>query len=84
MLKNVLEVINPTLQQQIHIERFHDNGESVDRTYNVYKIISDKQTYILKKSDDDEIGVYEKFFGNKNLPVPKLEGWACVNKIKWI
>lgn len=84
MLKSVLEAINPTLSQKIHIERFHDNGEGVDRTYNVYKIISDKQTYILKKSDDNEIEVYEKFLENKNLPVPKLEGWACVNKKNWI
>lgn len=84
MLKSVLESITPTLSKQIDIERFHDNGEGVDRTYNVYKIISDKQKYILKKSDDNEIGVYEKFLGSKNLPVPKLEGWTCVNKIKWI
>ncbi len=84
MLKSVLESITPTLSKQIDIERFHDNGEGVDRTYNVYKIISDKQKYILKKSDDNEIGVYEKFLVSKNLPVPKLEGWACVNKIKWI
>lgn len=84
MLKKVLEAINPTLSQQIHIERFHDNGEGVDRTYNVYKITSDKQVSVLKKSDDNEIEVYERFLANKNLPVPKLEGWACVNKIKWI
>lgn len=84
MLKSVLESINPTFSQQINIERFHDNGEGVDRTYNVYKIISDNQKYILKKSDDNEIRVYEKFLANKNLPVPKLLGWACVNNIKWI
>jgi sulfur relay (sulfurtransferase) DsrC/TusE family protein len=84
ILKNVLEVIKPTLLQQVHIEQFHDNGEGVDRTYNVYKIVSDKKTYILKKSDDYEIGVYEKFLANKSLPVPELEGWTCVNNIRWI
>lgn len=84
ILKSVLESINPTLSQPINIERFHDNGEGVDRTYDVYKIILDNQIYILKKSDDNEIGVYEKFLVNKNLPVPKLEGWACINKTKWI
>ena len=62
MLKSVLESINPTLLKQIDIERFHDNGEGVDRAYNVYKIISNNQTYILKKSDNNEIEVYEKFF----------------------
>jgi thiamine kinase-like enzyme len=84
MLKTVLRVIKPALAAQIRIERFHDNGEGVDRAYNVYKIIADKQTYILKKSDDKEVAVYEKFLSDKNLPVPKLEGWTCLNKTKWI
>ena len=84
MLKSVLESINPIFSQPINIERFHDNGEGVDRAYNVYKIISGSQKYILKKSDANEIGVYEKFLANKNLPVPKLLGWTSVNKIKWI
>jgi hypothetical protein len=84
MLKSVLRAIKPILTEQIHIEQFHDNGEGVDRTYNVYKITGDKQTYTLKKSDDYEIGVYEEFLVDKNLPVPKLEGWTCVNNTKWI
>lgn len=84
MLKSVLEVIIPSFSQQIHIERFHDNGEGVDRTYNVYKIISDEQTYILKQSDDNEIEVYEKFLAGKNLPVPNFEDWTCINNTKWI
>ena len=49
MLKSVLESINPIFSQPINIERFHDNGEGVDRAYNVYKIISGSQKYILKK-----------------------------------
>jgi hypothetical protein len=84
ILKGVLGAIKPTLSEQLHIERFHDNGEGVDRAYNVYKITADMQTYILKKSDDYEIEVYEKFLTGKNLPVPELEGWACVNNTKWI
>lgn len=84
MLKNILKLINPMLSQQIHIERFHDNGEGLDRAYNVYKITADKQDYILKKSDDNEIGVYEKFLKGKNLPVPNFYGWTCFNNIKWI
>ncbi|ERI93364.1 hypothetical protein HMPREF1982_01788 [Clostridiales bacterium oral taxon 876 str. F0540] len=83
-LKKVLKSINPTFLEQINIERFHDNGEGVDRIYNVYKITADKKVYILKKSDDNEIELYEKFLQNKNLPVPKLEGWCCINNIKWI
>lgn len=84
MLKSILKVIKPTLSGHIYIERFHDNGEGVDRAYNVYKIKATNQTYILKKSDDSEIGIYEKFLVNKNLPVPKLEGWTCINKTNWI
>ncbi|ERI95398.1 hypothetical protein HMPREF1982_00263 [Clostridiales bacterium oral taxon 876 str. F0540] len=84
MLKTVLGEIKPILSGQIHIERFHDNGEGVDRTYNVYKITVDEQTYILKKSDDYEVEVYEKLLVGKNLPVPNFEGWTCFNNTKWI
>lgn len=83
-LKTVLGEIKPALAGQIDIERFHDNGEGVDRTYNVYKITADEQTYILKKSDDKEIEIYEKFLADKGLPVPKLEGWTCLNGTKWL
>ena len=84
MLKTVLGVVKPALAGQIDIERFHDDGEGVDRTYNVYKITADSQIYILKKSDDKEIEVYEKFLKDKELPVPKLEGWTCFNGTKWL
>ena len=84
MLKGVLESINPTLSQEIFIERFHDDGEGVDVAYNVYKITTDEQTYVLKKSDDYEIEIYEKFLKDKNLPTPKFEGWTCINNTKWI
>jgi len=38
----------------------------------------------LKKTDKYEVEVYEKFLENKNLPVPKLEGWAYFNNVRWI
>lgn len=84
MLKSVLKMIKPIPSEQIHIERFHDNGEGVDRAYNVYKITLYKKVYILKKSDDYEIEVYEKLLAGKKLPVPELMGWALVNNTKWI
>lgn len=83
-LKNILKLIKPQLTEDIHIERFREEEENVDRTYNVYKVISATETYILKKSDDTEINVYEKFLAGKNLPVPTLEGWACIDETKWI
>lgn len=84
MLKEVFNEIKPELKGELDIERFHDNGEGVDRTYNVYKVKVDKLIYILKKSDENEIGVYENFLQGKNLPVPKLEGWTCINNTTWI
>lgn len=84
MLGSILKMIKPMPSGQLHIERFHDNGEGVDRAYNVYKITLDKQVYILKKSDDYEIEVYEKLLADKKLPVPGLEGWTCANNTKWI
>lgn len=84
MLKGVLKMIKPMPSEQIYIERFHDNGEGEDRAYNVYKVTLDNKVYILKKSDDYEIEVYEKLLADKKLPVPKLEGWTCVNDTKWI
>ena len=84
MLKKILLSINPIFSHQTNIEQFHDNGEGIDVTYNVYKITLDTTIYILKKSNDNEIEVYQKFLVNKNLPVPKFEGWTCIDDVKWI
>lgn len=84
VLKSILKTIKPELEEQLHIERFHENSEGINRTYDVYKIIANKHTYILKKSNENEIEVYEKFLTNKNLPVPTLEGWTNVKETKWI
>ena len=84
ILINVLKSINSKFSQKIKIKQFHDNGEGVDRVYDVYKVILDTETYILKKSDDYEIYVYENFLQNKNLPVPKFYGWTSVDGVKWI
>lgn len=46
MLKSVLETIKPALTGKIYVERYHDNGEGFNRTYNVYKITADNQAYI--------------------------------------
>lgn len=84
MLKEVFKVIRPDLKEEIDIERFYDKDKGFDRTYNVYKVNVGKLTYILKKSDENEIDVYENFLQGKNLPVPKLEGWNCINNTVWI
>ncbi|WP_017414793.1 aminoglycoside phosphotransferase family protein [Clostridium tunisiense] len=84
MFKSILGKIKPEITEKLDIEQFHDDGEGEDRIYNVYKIIAGEEKYILKKSEDNEIKVYEKFLLYKNLPVPKLEGWTCVGNTKWI
>ncbi|MGG7142954.1 phosphotransferase [Clostridium nigeriense] len=84
MLKEIFKKIKPELKQEVDIERFYDKDKGVDRTYNVYKVKIDNLIYILKKSDENEIEVYENFLKGKDLPVPKFEGWTCVNKINWI
>lgn len=84
ILVNAFKSINLKFPHKVTINQFHDNGEGVDRVYDVYKIVLDNETYILKKSDDYEIYVYENFLQNMNLPVPKFEGWTCIDGIKWI
>jgi len=88
MLKEVFIKIKPECKEDIDIdidiERFYDKDKGVDRTYNVYKVRVDKEIFILKKSDDNELGVYEKLLHDKDLPVPKFEGWTCVNNTRWI
>lgn len=84
IINSILTKIKPEITEKLSMEQFHDDGEGVDRVYNVYKIISGEEIYILKRSEDNEIEVYEKFLFNKNLPVPKLEGWTCVDNTKWI
>lgn len=84
ILKKILITIKSDIVDIVNIERFHDNGEGVDRAYDVYKINLDKQIYVLKKSDTYEIAVYEKFLKGKDLPVPQLKGWTSFNNTKWL
>lgn len=84
MLKEVFKIIKPEIKEEIDIERFYDKDKGVNRTYNVYKVMVEKLIYILKKADENEIGVYENFLQRNNLPVPKFEGWTCFNNTRWI
>lgn len=82
-LKIILKAFEPA-QEATYIERFHEDGGGCDRAYNVYKITKDNDSYILKKSEDNEIEVYEKFLKDKSLPVPKMTSWTCIEDTKWI
>lgn len=84
MVKEIFKRIKPEIQEEIDIQRFRDEDKGVDRTYNVYKVKADNLIYILKKSDENELGVYKNFLKDKKLPVPKLEGWTFINNTMWI
>lgn len=66
------------------VEQFCDDGEGCLTRYNVYKIHTEDGTYVLKKSDDFEIHVYEKLLEGKRLPVPRYYGKAEQKGEKWI
>ena len=55
-----------TENTDILAERFCDDGEGEVNRYNVYKITTEGKCYVLKKSDEAEIGVYERFLKRKS------------------
>lgn len=65
-------------------ERFCDDGEGEINRYNVYKITAGNACYVLKKSDEAEIGVYERFLRGRDLPVPVYYGSTRWGGKQWI
>lgn len=45
MINSILAKIKPEITEKVSMEQFHDDGEGVDRIYNVYKIISGGEIY---------------------------------------
>ena len=73
--------------KDIIIERFCDDGEGEINRYNVFKVNNvndDNQEYVLKKSDEKEIFVYQELLEGKGFNVPKFYGSVEENDIKWI
>ena len=65
-------------------EQFCDDGEGEINRYNVYKITAVGNCYVLKKSDETEIGVYERFLKGQGLPPPEYFGSARWGGKQWI
>lgn len=65
-------------------EQFCDDGEGETNHYNVYKITAEGKCYVLKKSDDTEIGVYKRFLKGQGLPAPDYFGSARWGGSPWI
>jgi len=66
----------------ISAEQFFDSSDG-DKEYNVYKLTTDKGTYIVKKSEQKESLIYKNFFRGKALPVPKFFGSAALGEDEW-
>ena len=76
--------VDRTDEMDVLAEQFCDNGEGEVNRYNVYKITAHGETYVLKKSDEAEIGVYERFLSGRGLPVPDYFGSARWGGKRWI
>lgn len=81
MITDILNRSDITLEL---VEQFCDDGEGEINRYNVYKISTNKSTYVLKQSDEAEIYVYEKLLKGKKFPVPRYYGNVESNNKKWI
>lgn len=73
------DIVNP-----VTAEQFCDDGEGELNRYQVYKLNIDGIPYVLKKSDDSEIFVYEKLLAGKKFPVPNYYGNSEWGDAKWI
>ena len=69
---------------EVLAEQFCDDGEGEVNHYNVYKITTRGECYVLKKSDQAEIGIYEHFLKGQGLPVPDYFGSARWGGKQWI
>lgn len=70
--------------QDVLAEQFCDDGEGEINRYNVYKITTGEKHFVLKQSDEEEIGVYERFLKGRGLPVPEYYGSARWGGKQWI
>ncbi|MEG2291494.1 MAG: phosphotransferase [Clostridium sp.] len=72
----------------ITIEQYHDEekGEdcSYDCAYNVYRITYNKEHFVLKKSNIDEILIYSKMLENNSFSVPRFYKNIKVDKTDWV
>ncbi len=71
-------------QENFLVEQFCDDSEGEINRYNVYKITTGGSSYVLKKSDEAEIAIYEHFLEGQGLPAPAYFGSAKWGGKQWI
>lgn len=60
-------------------------GEGEERRiYSVYRIDVESETFVLKKTEENEVFIYETFLEGKNLSVPKMFGHTVEDEAHWI
>ena len=84
--KQILSIFSQ-LQPKIEvlaIHQYYDNSEIEGRLYDVYQITSSTQLFVLKKSNMNEVTVYNTFLNTKNFAVPKMFGYIKKEENIWI
>ena len=64
--------------------QFFDDAEGELRRYDVYKITADGQTYVLKKSEAAEVGIYRDFLEGQGFKVPGYLGSGEYDRKTWL
>ncbi|MDE7264596.1 MAG: aminoglycoside phosphotransferase family protein [Anaeroplasmataceae bacterium] len=72
-----LEIVQNILHKKIlefTVEQFCDDGEGEMNWYNVYLITADHKPYVLKKSEVQEISIYQNFLNSNTFKTPIFYG----------
>lgn len=66
---NIYRQLQPNIEV-LEIYQYYDDSEVEGRLYDVYQITSLDKPFVLKKTNKDEVFVYNTFLNNKDLAVP--------------
>lgn len=80
---NIFRQLQPNIGV-LEICQYYDDSELEGRLYDVYQITSTAKSFVLKKSNKDEVFVYNTFLNNKDLAVPKMFGYVEKEETIWI
>lgn len=64
--------------------RYCDDSGGGLRRYHVYKVTADGRDYALKRSEEREVRVYERFLSGRGFRVPRYYGSAVHSGRPWI
>ncbi len=80
----VAEIVKVSEGDCFQVEQFCDSDINYQRKYQVFRIAVANQKFVLKKTDEAEVSVYEKLLKNRKLPAPEYYGCTEWNGTKWI